>query len=296
MSFIREDTRWVLFLSSNGRPEDRHIQDLAFGLYCLESAGIDKKSISIYIDGPDRHLISQLISTGSLNTHQVHEANDFFAHQAANISKNIVIFVTGHGSIDGIDGSTPISPYKLISCIKDSPNLERAVVYLGQCYAGVFNYVGAGSNHGQGQKNVNVVLMGATSLHESISSSTTENLPAGQMQWLANIFLLHVFKWISTPKDVDGDGKKTIIDSYKYAGVVSNMQNKEIKMGSFVRCVDLHAKYFSAKEECDQNPSDAMLALKMQAYDSQYQQELQIGYIHQECWILNAVPAQSWEI
>lgn len=296
MSFIGENTTWALLLSSNGNPESRHVQDIAFGLFCLENAGIDPSHIRIYIDGSGRHSIEQFVSSGSHNHHNVYNSNDFFADLAKNTNDNLVVFVTGHGTPYGIDGQAPISPHRMITEIKSSPNLKRAVVYLGQCYAGVFNYIGAGNRLTPGSAGADVVLIGATNLYESISVPTTENLPSGQAQWVANFFLLYVFKWISAPIDIDGDGISTIIDSFKFAGAASNMQNKKLKIDSFRRSMDLHARLLQAREDVTQHPGDATKILTVTALETQVIEELSVRYTHQEPWILNAIPAQSWQI
>lgn len=296
MSLLKEKTTWALFLASCSNPEIRHVQDVAFGLSCLERAGIDPIDIKIYVDGSDRHSIEQLVSSGSDNKHAIYTSNDFFADLAKNKNDNLVLFVTGHGGVLGIEGPAPISPHKLISEIKTSPNLKRAVVYLGQCYAGVFNYIGAGNRVKPDAQGADVILIGATNLYESISVSTSENLPGGQVQWVANFFLLYVFKWISAPIDVDGDGKATIIDSFKFAGVASNTQNKKLKIDSFKRSMDLHARILAARDDVNSHPGNAAKLLTLRAVEDQAIGELSIRYTHQESWILNAIPAQSWEI
>ena len=116
------------------------------------------------------------------------------------------------------------------------------------------------------------------------------------MNWVANIFLLNVFRWISSPVDVDGDGKSTVMDSFKYAGSASNVANKELKIGSFVRSIGLHEEWIAAKAAHEAAPTDLALGLKFDALTQKYVVELGIRYIHQECWILNAIPAQFLEI
>jgi hypothetical protein len=295
MSLIQGNTKWVLFLASSREPEERHISDLAFGLHCLESSGIQPSEISIYVDGRDRQIVSQFIRLGTQQNYNIKAADDFFADQAQNTHENLVMFVTGHGSINGIDATSPINPYKLLSAVKASPKLTQAVLYLGQCYAGIFNYVSAGRGvNPAGITEPNVIIIGATNLHESISSSTQEQLGSNSHAWVANLFLLHVFKWIASPVDVDGDGKYTVIDSYKYAGAMSNGSNKDIKIGSFVRSIDLHDKWVDAKHAHTINPTPQS-DLALRAVAAQYENELAIRYTHQEGWILNAIPAQSLE-
>ncbi|GAA4791016.1 hypothetical protein [Lysobacter hankyongensis] len=297
MSLTKGNTKWILFLSSSSDAEERHIWDIAFGLLCLEAAGISPKDIVIYVDGKNRNLISQIISNATRHTYEIKDSIIFFDDQKNNSHENMVMFVTGHGSIDGIDASPPITPFLLIKVIKESPKLECAVVYLGQCNAGIFNYVPAGKYKGSWvEHGPEVILVGATNLHNSLSKSTEENFLNGSVIWVANLFLLYIFKWITAPVDVDGDGQKTIIDSYKYAGVMSHGANKEIKISSFVSSLDLHKEWTTAKEEHEKDPSDLTIKLKFEASEQKYVNALDARYTHQECWVLNSIPAQKIEI
>jgi hypothetical protein len=296
MSLINSNTKWVLFLSASNNPEDRHILDLAFGLYTLQNAGVAINNIYIYIDGKNRPWINSLMANGSSSAFTVRETKDFFLEQKSNTHENLVMFVTGHGNIDGIDATPPIKPYDLLRSIKSSPNLKQAIIYLGQCYAGIFNYIAAGRNPSTpGANDPEVILIGATNLHESLSSSTQEQFAGGALSWFANLYLLHVFRWIRNPFDVDGDGKFTIADSYKYAGVNSNGANKGIKAQAFVNSIGYHEKWLAAEKAHTAAPT-AQNKLTFDAIQSQYVSELGILYNHQECWILNSIPAQNIEI
>ncbi|VWC18449.1 hypothetical protein BLA13014_05587 [Burkholderia aenigmatica] len=296
MSLIGGNTKWVLFLSAKADAEWRHIMDLAFGLFCLEQAGVAISDIFIYVDGADRVSIENFIKNGTKSKFVVKESKDFFDDQKNNSHENLVMFVTGHGGPDGIDAVQPITPYGLLNCIKTSPKLARAIVYLGQCYAGIFNYIGAGSKTDQnGVADPEVIFLGATNLHESLSSSTSETFVSGPVSWEANLFLLFAFKWFSNPVDIDGDGKHTIIDSYKYAGVFSNAINKSIKASGLAHSVDLQARWVIARAAHGANPSPQTLVALDAAY-TQYAAQLALLYVHQECWILNAIPSQRIEL
>ncbi|SDH17835.1 hypothetical protein SAMN05216320_110166 [Duganella sp. OV458] len=252
-------------------------------------------SIYIYIDGADRISIENFIKSGSSSPLTVKQSIDFFTDQANNTHENLVMFVTGHGGLAGLDSAPPITPYRLLDCIKSSPDLKQAVVYLGQCYAGIFNYIGAGSKQApNGENDPNVIFIGATNLHESLSHSTSEMLITGPQSWPANLFLLFAFKWFLTPMDIDGDGKHTIIDSYKFAGAISNMVNKGLKAEAFPRTHQLQQRWESAKAAHEQQPSLTTLA-NLEAAATLYRKHLEIMYVHQECWILNAIPSQKIE-
>ena len=289
MSLKDTKTKWVLFLAtSEVNPDDRHVYDLSFGVFCLESSGVSPEDIHVYIDGADRDEIHRYLSVGTNNNYEIKNTNIFFEENNEEY-ENLVMFITGHGNIDGIDAVEPIRPYKLLNYLKTQTSLNNAIVYLGQCDAGVFNYVNAFKKDDE----PNIVLIGATNLHASISSSTTESLLDGKdgFSWTANLFLLHVFKWFSEPKDVDGDGKFTIMDSYKYAGVLSNILNKHNKVLSFPNTMSHHAEFIQFQKEYNESPTPQNL-VKLKATSELYYKQLDLTYTHQECWILNSVPAQ----
>lgn len=105
MSLIGGNTRWVLFLSSHADAESRHIQDLAFGLMCLERSGVSIANIDIYVDGADRISINNFIKSGTTTPLQVKQSKDFFSDQANNLHENLVMFITGHGGLEGLDAA-----------------------------------------------------------------------------------------------------------------------------------------------------------------------------------------------
>lgn len=303
MGLMRENTKWILFLASKDEPEERHVLDLAYGLYCLESIGVAPENIDIFIDGDNRDNIQSWIAVGSSIAYDIKPTEMFFENANDNKHSNIVMFITGHGGPEGIGGKTPITPYALLTSLKSMSNLEQAVVYLGQCFAGVFNYIGAGSGRykqAEDVKDPNVIFIGATNLHSSLSLSTRENVSSDgdqqkEFNWIANVFLLNVFKWFSNPIDIDGDGKKTIIDSYKYAGSYSNVMNKDFRIQSFVQSVNLHGEW---KKACDLKSSNdtPQVSLEHSMIEQRYLNLLSGSHTHQECWILNAIPAQSIEV
>lgn len=297
---LNENTKWVLFLATSTEPEERHIYDLAFGLLCLESVGLGPAEIEIYIDGTRRAFIEQLMQNATNNTYNIKTSSDFFADLTTNTNHNLVIFVTGHGDIDGIDANPSITPFRLLTALKTSPELQNAVVYLGQCQAGIFNFLPAGK---MSPNEPDIVLMGATNLHNSLSNPTIELFNGNHIPWIANLFLLHLFKWISAPIDVDGDGKFTVIDSYKYAGVMANNVNKDMKATCFLNAITLHERLEQAKmvrnaiaNTPNHNPNDLLQRNAIvNSLQQQYMQVLEVQHTHQECWILNAIPAQRLE-
>lgn len=297
VSLLSSNTKWVLFLStSHPDPDDRHIYDLTFGVMCLENAGINPKNIFIYIDGQKRTDIESKISMGTSNTYNIRTSSDFFVDIQTYSHDNLVMFVSGHGGIDGIDAPAPITPHMLVDALKSAPDLKNSIVYLGQCFAGTFNYMPVGSTK---ESTNTVILVGATGLHPSLSLSTAENFQGNNLRWTANVFLLHAFKWFSTPKDMDGDGKYTIMDSYKYAGVLSNRSQVATKEHTFLNLIDSYQELVQAMQD-SKDPSDPMQQIQRhlvwKAKRQNYSEACSIYNVHQECWILNSIPAQMIEL
>jgi hypothetical protein len=285
---IAGPTRWALFLAAHGEPEDRHIKDLIHGFYCLEMAGVDPTDISIYIDGSDRAAVTALMSLATSAAIQVKRADEFFVDVATETAENLVMFVTGHGSWEGISAPVPIKPYPLLEALKSAKGVKRAVVYLGQCYAGIFNYVAAG----KGSANcADVIFIGATNLHSSISSATQEMLPKGNLHWIANVFLVHVFKWIQSPIDVDGDGEFTVMDSFKYASALANSGNIMTKARNSNLIFERREAWVDA-EAAHANAPTNQTQMTLDAAGKQYMDTLEIIHVDQDGWILNAIPAQ----
>lgn len=305
MSLTTEKSHWVFLLSSIDEPEERHIYDIAFGIFCLECSGIHPKRISIFIDGKDRKLISGIISNASTHKYKIGRSKDLFTYFEKKSANNLIMFVSGHGNIDGLPATPPIKPYSLLNFIKTIPNLKLGVLYLGQCYAGIFNYMSVGGKTCSETGNIlepPIVVVGATNLYSSISASTKEMFLTAEKTWVANLFLLYLFKWIKNPFDVDGDGKFSVMDSFKFAGSQSNDSNKKIKSANFqsphfvleqIRLIEERMKKHPTKDVSD--PTYIPLLLDRQALEYEYKKILDIQFNHQEPWILNSIPAQIIE-
>ena len=51
MGLFNEKTHWIFLLScANNEPEERHIQDIVFGVSCLQTKNIKKQNVTIIID------------------------------------------------------------------------------------------------------------------------------------------------------------------------------------------------------------------------------------------------------
>lgn len=291
MSLTHEKTAWLFLSGSNSRFETRHVDDIGFGISCLESRGISENDIFIFIDGPLADINSHL-SLFSSKTYLVNSTDNFFPFFSTNSYNNVILFVTGHGGVDGVDSKTKIKPYPLISAIKNAPGIKTAIIFLGQCYAGTFNYMQAGGAP-------SIVIIGATNLFLSMSNETTEN----SITWTANAFLLNLFHWIRNPVDIDGDGKLTIMDAYKFAGAFCNQSNIASRRDKIFAIINMRDEIKSKMAERDilvktdpNSPQVAVLDNIINTMAKNCVEALGNSINHQEAWILNAVPPQSIEL
>ena len=219
-------TLWLFLLgSNNGNVEERFAFDIAYGVHSLEKANVDSNNIRVLVDNSGKQVINSVFSRTGIKSYPIIETAELPAvlreHQN---HTDLVIFVTGHGSTDCIVAETPIKPYDMIQIIKSATNFRRAILYLGQCFAGIFNFLPVDRTKAEIDTNsgCEIIIIGAANLSPSVSSQTTEDFGTEKFPWGANIFLLGLFSWIQNPKDVDGDSKCTIMDSYKAAGSFAN--------------------------------------------------------------------------
>ncbi len=300
MYLCNENTCWVFFLTSNEiKIESRHIIDIIYGVHVLLHKGISRQNIIAIIDGPlpdiaeDYEYLEKIISIKYVqNIPQIVRKNKF---------ENLVLFVTGHGGIDGLPYVTSIKPFHFLNCIRRIKQLRNAIIYMGQCYAGIFHYMSVQSRHDEHKKQLSpeIIVIGATNLFTSISTSKSYSLNADGRTWPANLFLYYVFEWISNPKDIDGDGKYTVIDSYKYAGAKTNQEYTYRKNYLFLLILEIQKKINDIEEKLKFHSKESSiykkLELEKKAEILNFSQKSEIYFNHQEPWILNSMPAQLIE-
>ncbi len=311
-------TLWVFLLGAHsGQVEQRFVFDVAFGILALETAGVDSDNIRVLIDNSGKITVDDVFSRTGLDRYTIIETSDLsdVLREDSRYS-DIVMFVTGHGNHEYIVAEKPIKPVKLINDIKSVGNIRRAVLYLGQCYAGIFNYLSVGRTRDEinTDDGCEIIVIGASNLSPSISISTTEDFGVEKIPWHANIFLLGLFVWIRNPIDIDGDGKCTIMDSYKFAGSYANQFLAKRDEIVFANSLADLIRFKVSIEEIDKQihaqginniilPGGRKLtAIELMAARAAITQKMQIAnnevvmcMNHQESWILNARPAQEIE-
>jgi hypothetical protein len=204
----------------------------------------------------------------------------------------IVVAVTGHGAEDGIPipGQPSVNPTQILNAARSCPGIKGGAIVLAQCFAGIFNYTDAAGG------SVPLSLVGATSLNPSLSSPLV--LPAalkqsdgsdGFNEWTANIFMARFFEWMASPRDVDGDGRCTLMDAYRYASVHCN-QDLRARKGVVHASVTQDEDRLSKFERLPPTTPGQMLLLGLRkaALRRKIQDALEVLYLHQEPWVLNA--------
>lgn len=283
MGLITEDTCWLFLLPSRSNAEQRHVFDIAFGVHVLLGKMVPLENIVLLIDGCSNSLLNSTFSAMNVPVpNNLFTTEKYFDVLKKNTHKNIVIFVTGHGSIDGIDSIVPIKPYDFYNALKTSPSLQNSVVYFGQCEDGIYNYVSLKTDS-DGLNRSKIVAIGASGLHTSLSSST---IIQGGL-WSANVFLARLFSWIQNPVDVDGDGKFSVIDSYKYATIWTHDDCKKIEHDYEIK--DAKAKFALSvlKDELEEKRRQGTLTLDQELQIKAMETTINNISFDQVPWILN---------
>jgi hypothetical protein len=266
-----------LFVSSSREP--RHLFDIVYAVDVLRKRGVPDSAISVFSDHPKP--LTFLAPFGVTQVHALQELESTAKSLAP--ASTAVVVVTGHGGPFGIgDGNSHVSPCSLLRVARSVPNVRACVLVLGQCFAGVFNYLDALSAPP-------VVILGATNLNSSVSTAVQLKNPIAPVaqgaqplaSWSANLFLLRFFEWVLAPHDVDGDNDVTLVDAYKYAGALA--QNEVVKgKGGLFRAAQRLSLELIAMEHAGADP------LQRAARSQLLEQQLELLYNHQEAWLLNA--------
>lgn len=289
MSLLSDETLWIFLLNYVGEAS-RHVCDVANGISSLEKQKIKQHNIKLVTDA-NKEILDEYMQKFTKQNYELNHPNNLEEIVKNTKCENIVVFVFGHGGLeDGIIGNPSMKPYKFLNILKGNAQTKNIIVYLSQCFAGVFNYVDLNTSP------PNIVFIGATNLYPSISATTCES------GWLANLFLLNLFEWIRNPIDIDGDGKCTVIDSYKYAGAKTNKYCIQCKSYNFEYIIELlkmkkasHEKIGKMiLEHCDKKSINLELC-NLDAIEAKLNECQTMHYNTQEPWILNANPAQKIE-
>ncbi len=288
MNLFCSNTLWI-FISGND--ESRFIGDIRFGLTVLRSKGINDENIRIFIDG-EQNLIHARFGE-ELGSNEVLSISLLEEELLKDAYKNVVLFTTGHGNEFGLDGNNPVSPHELLRIIRTIPDLERGLFAIGQCYAGIFNYLEAKPSKDSNE--AEFCILGSAGFSPSLSSPglTEDQTPKelidlyGLEKWTANVFLFYFFLWLFEPKDIDGNSKLTVMDAFKYASIKTNRYLNENKKYQSYRSTVQIQEYTELLKTI--NLSDDEKLAYLQLIDS----TLEILHTYQEPFICNSWFAQE---
>lgn len=280
---VKDKSHFIFIAISSGPNEvsqdkERFIKDIFHSIYILQKIGVSGQNITIISDWASQEWENNgfrpLIPTAPADAYSKIQAID---------TENLFIITSCHGGLCGIGGPTSIRPHDLTEAIKTNQKVQNCVVFFGQCYAGVFNYTNLTD------EDKKIVYIGATGMRSGLSSYMKWDItPSDSLEWIANISVFYMFEWLEHPVDVDNDGNFSIMDLYKYVSYKTNNKTEEIEKNETRNFLQSQIRYEIQKAiNQGQNTILAML-------DAAANQAL-MRYIipHQDCWILNAIPASS---
>lgn len=283
---LTENTKFLFIAISSGPNEpqtdiERFTTDISVVVQVLEKRGVVRTDMVIVSDWKDTDWNNQ--NLGDL----IRIAPQDVYNHIQNIDcENLFIISSCHGDLDGIGVNGIIKPHNLIEVIKGNVHLQNCVALFGQCHAGAFHY----SNLVAPPKNI--VYIGATGLRSGISKGLRFTSPPDiDVAWTANVFICFLAAWLHMPKDVDNDGNYSVMDLYKYVTYETNKITEKAEKRNTKQYLETKVKIEYKKQHIN-GPLDLQTQIEEQANEKL----LDFIYLHQDCWILNAVAASSMYI
>ena len=164
MGLKLEKTNWVFLLASKDEPEIRHVYDIKFGIDTLIRSRITIDDITVVIDSDKQENIQIIQNIKGFASKKIYKSSELQKIFEKNYYDNIVLFVNGHGNIRGLCSNPVITPSFLFNSLQSANNLKRGIVFLGQCFAGVFDYMPVMARKKDGKKLPPLVVVGSTGL------------------------------------------------------------------------------------------------------------------------------------
>ncbi|MEM6447442.1 MAG: hypothetical protein AAF704_12895 [Cyanobacteria bacterium P01_D01_bin.123] len=287
MNLLDNKTLWA-FVS--GSDEARFINDIHFGVCCLKHRQIQASNIICFVDSVGTSIFA--MPSNFPSNIPIHATSEIASVIRSHSPEKVVFVVTGHGQAEGISAVPTISPSSLVNSVKGASNVQHSLFVLGQCYAGTFNYLQTRplDPNGKPIHGPEFAFIGATDLQVSLSDIvdlSTIGLQGFQCspKWCANLFLFFFMLFIAFPKDIDGDGRICVIDSYKFAGVHSNESLINAKRHSLIK---LSAILQKALSQSPSGQNKNITASLTQQSIQDLSQSSRVVLSQQKSWILNA--------
>ena len=176
---ISEGSKFIFIATSSGHLEDRFLYDVNYGVTILKNQGVADEDITVVTDAAKETLVAKCINMSNV----LFSASSSFEYVIENADcENLFVISCCHGSISGIDSITPIKPFSLNQALKNNKYAKNILVFLGQCYAGIFNFLDVRD------KSKNIVYIGATDIDASLSYMLNG------FRWVANISVVALFQ------------------------------------------------------------------------------------------------------
>lgn len=274
---INKGSKFVFIATSKGRLEDRFMYDMSYGIEILKSKGVADEDIIVVTDATKLLLRAKCPNMSKVSFFTSSEVETVV--EAAECD-NLFVVSCCHGSIDGIDSISPIKPFSLNQALKNNKYAKNILVFLGQCFAGIFNFMDVRDD------NKNIVYIGATDIDASLSYMLNG------YGWVANIAVIALFRWLEKPRDVDGDGLYSITDLYKFVSCFTNEVTRSIEKAQTSHLIDAFVQLKLKQAFSPSLPVSYMAQITQDAAD------LVRNYIvpHQNTWMLNAIAAGGMHI
>lgn len=288
LSVSKDNTLWV-FISGHTGEED--ILDILWCSQQLASLGVGTEDILIFSDHPKSKIHLEPLLKGSL----IGELDSFlqeFPKLVKDKHEHIMAVIAGHGGHVGVlsYNGTVFKPHPIVQTLKSGSKVKSISLVLGQCYAGVFNYLNV-------RGAPPVCIIGATNLHLSLANPTVAefldiNGNLVKWKWVANMFLLRYFDWLKLRNDIDGDGVVSVLDGYRHAAILSNDELRELKNKNTGLLRETEVELEKLKLE----PESDLILARMQALKEEIENLKMTITHHQEPWVLHPDLARSIKI
>lgn len=274
---ISEGSKFIFIATSKSHVEDRFLYDVNYGIGVLKSRRVADDNIIVVTDLLEGTWIEKY---NNMKNIKFFLSSNFNALIESIECNNLFVISSCHGSMDGIDSVTPIKPFSLNQSLKNNKYVKNVLVFLGQCYAGIFNFMDVRDN------NKKIVYIGATDINTSLSCML-KGYP-----WVANISVIAFFEWLNNPKDVDGDGVFSITDLYKYVSCFTNDVTREIEKVQTSHLIDVSVKLKLEEARLSSFGSPFM----SQIYKDAVEAINNYNVPHQNTWMLNAIAAANMSL
>lgn len=302
---LGSDSHWCIV---SGHSDLNDIKDIFFAVTCLKTAGVRNDHIHIFASlnvsqaSPDRLRCSDL---KNILQHIWYLPGDFPSVISKIKGRNLTVVVAGHGSEYGIATDPVISPEMMASTLLSKRCFKRVLVVFGQCFSGVFNWTNVRRKNKK--KAVEACFLGGSGLtvftafdllklgKQNNRFLTLESLNVLQKlmtqykfgSWPVNYFLFQFFSWVLKPRDLDGDGKNTALDAFKYVSILSNENASLVAGFRLSHAVDQIVKH-RLDSVASNNPWDSVVKISQ----DQMEKDLADSLMPQDPWILNAHEAR----